>query len=111
MKWLLFLGLGLLTLGVVFNRVFNDAIWPLVLIFAGVGLKATYIFLKISKSNYRPGTEMWYLASGLIIFFTGLYLSPHADAGIISFPNFLKITGITLKVVFVVLFIRKTRRT
>lgn len=110
MKWLLFVGLGLLLLGVVFNRLIEDAVWPVILLLTGVGLKFTYIAFKIIRNGYRPGTEMLFLISGLLLFFTGLHLSPDANTEIVSFPNALRLTGVVFKIIFIVLFIRKIRQ-
>jgi len=109
MKWLLFAGLGILTFGIILNYTVNNASWPLVLIIGGVTLKVTYILVKIIKTNYRPGWEILLLFCGLLLFFTGLYLSPHANAGVISLSTLLKVTGVLLKVAFVIFFILKTR--
>lgn len=110
MRWLLFSGLGILTLGLVLNFT-SEKSWPVALIITGVGLKIIYIIVKMIKSRYRPAGEVVFLVTGLLLFFTGLYLAPHANAGIFSISTLLKITGIALKLVFVVLFIRKTNRT
>lgn len=109
MKLLLYAGLGILTVGIILNYLLDNASWPLVLIAGGVTLKVVFITFKIIKSNYRPGWEILLLGSGLLLFFAGLYLSPHANAAIISMPTLLKITGVLLKAAFVIFFILKTR--
>ena len=108
MKWLLFAGLGILILGVVLNY-FVENTWPVALIILGAGLKIVYIVFKINNKRYRPGKEMSFLAGGLLFFFTGLFLSPYAEMEVLSIPVVLKTIGIALKVVFVILFIRKSK--
>ena len=110
MRWLLFVGLGLLMLGIVFNRLTEDAVWPVLVLLTGVGLKFIYISFKIIRNGYRPGVEMLFLVTGLILFFTGLHLSPDANTAIVSFPNALRLTGVLFKIIFIVLFIRKIRQ-
>ncbi len=110
MKWLLYTGLGLLMIGIVFNRLIEDAVWPVVLLLTGVGLKVVYISFKLIRNSYRPGIEMIFLITGVFIFFTGLYLSSPANTAIVSFPNVLRLTGVVFKTIFIILFIRKINK-
>jgi len=79
----------------------------LTLIKVGVAFKVYYIIDKIFKDEYKVGLEVLYLVFGLILFFTGLYLK---NSGSDFNPYILMIPGIGLKVLFIAIFIRKTRQ-
>lgn len=102
-KRLLYAGLTILTIGVLFKYLTNYQITAQVLIITGVVGKLIYLAMKIKKSIYRPGVELILLFVGLVVFFTGIYLrSNNFDA-----YSYFMITGIALKVAFIVMFIRK----
>lgn len=56
--------------------------------------------------KYRPGYEFIILYSGLILFFTGLYLKSNKYWDCASLLIF---AGITFKVAFLLMFINKSR--
>jgi len=105
-KWPLFLGIVLLTLGIVLGKTSNIEHLPLALILCGVAFKIYYIAQKIRSREYRPGFEVLLLIVGLILFMGGIMLKKN---GIIENASALKIVGISLKVSFIVMFIIKTR--
>ncbi len=105
-KWPLFLGILLLTIGIIFRAATDYSFLGLTFIKVGVALKAYYIIDKIFKGEYKVGMEMLYLLFGLILFFTGLYFK---NTGADFNPYLLMAPGIGLKVVFIIIFIRKTR--
>ena len=77
------------------------------MILTGVGLKSYYIVGKARSGEYKPGSELWFLFLGLTLFFAGLYLKNRESA---IEPLYLIVVGLGLKVVFIVKFIRLTRR-
>lgn len=107
-KWLLYAGLLLLTLGVFLKLIFDDSYWPLAVIILGVAIKVYFICSKISRKNYRPGSELLLLLTGLILFFSGIYFSSGETETMIH-PTTLKVSGITFKIAFVMLFIKKLK--
>ena len=105
-KWPLFTGIILLILGIVMRKAFNISTLGLFTIIAGVLLKIYYIVNKIVRKEYKPGYEVLFLVFGLAIFFLRYYL--HSQITVISAGVFMGI-GISLKIVFIVLFMRKTK--
>lgn len=107
MKKLLFVGIFLLVVGILLKKLSHLDILGLVLIITGVILKASYIVAKLKSGEYKPGKELIFLVAGLVFFFTGLYLrkinQPLID------PNYFIFFGLTLKVIFILLFIKMVR--
>jgi len=106
-KLLLFSGIVLLIFGIVLRKMTELEMIGLFLIIIGVSFKSTYIILKARSGEYKPGKELFALAVGLCLFFTGLYLRG-SEQSFIN-PVFLIISGIALKIVFIVRFIQITR--
>jgi len=106
-KWTLLTGIILLTAGIILRRITDLGIEGIVLIVIGVSFKTYYIINKATRGEYKPGYELLFLTAGLIMFFSGLYLRYHEPP---FNPLWLIIPGITLKIVFIVLFIIKTRK-
>lgn len=105
-KKLLFLGIILLTTGILF-RVFTDWFYVgISLIIAGALCKSIYLYQRVKTGNYKPGIELVCLIIGLLIFFTGLYLKT-LETGLN--PMLFIFTGILLKLTFIVLFIKKLK--
>lgn len=107
-KALLFVGIGMLITGILLRKAFNLEISGLILILLGVVMKTVYIVSKARSGEYQPGRELIYLFTGLALFLSGLYLksTPYDSIN----PVFFIGTGITLKVIFIILFIKKVRR-
>lgn len=105
-KWPLFTGLALLTIGIIFKIILTNVAFPILLIVTGILFKVYFVFTKIKGAEYRPGYELVVLFVGLVLFFSGIHLE---KTFLIIEPLYFKIAGITLKVIFVLLFIRKTR--
>lgn len=106
-KGLLFAGIVLLVIGILFRKVLYFEITGLVLILTGVTMKTIYIINKARSGEYKPGSELIYLFLGLTIFLSGLYLKSIQYNPIN--PGILIGTGIVLKVIFIFLFIKKVR--
>lgn len=106
-KILLFAGIVLLIIGIVLRKMTELEIIGLILIIIGVTCKSTYIVLKARSGEYKPGKELFVLALGLLLFFTGLYLRS-SEQSFIN-PLYLIISGLTLKIVFIVRFVQITR--
>jgi hypothetical protein len=103
-KWRLYLGITLLTLGIILRVAAPIQYLPLIIIFVGVGLKTWHISYLIRQKKYKPGKECWFLAIGLLLFFAGLYF---VDQKILKYS--LMSVGIAFKAYFVLQLIRKTR--
>ena len=106
-KFLLFSGIILLIIGILLRKLTELEVIGLILIIIGVTCKSTYIVMKARNGEYKPGKELFALALGLLLFFTGLYLRG-SDQSFIN-PLYLIVSGITLKIVFIVRFIQITR--
>ncbi|MDH5399485.1 MAG: hypothetical protein OEX02_15150 [Cyclobacteriaceae bacterium] len=103
----LFAGIILLTVGIIIRKTTGMATEGLALIIAGVLGKTYYIVSKARSGEYRPGYELLLLFIGLFMFLYGLHLRAHEPP---FNPAFLIVPGISLKVVFIILFIRKVRK-
>ena len=105
-KALLFAGIFLLVFGIIIRKAFDLPLAGLMLILTGVAFKTIYIVAKIKSGEYKPGRELFLLAVGLTLFMTGLKLKAN-DQGI--FPLLLILSGLALKILFIVKFILITR--
>ncbi|NJO90498.1 MAG: hypothetical protein HC831_17220 [Chloroflexia bacterium] len=105
-KWSLFTGILLLILGIVLRKSLDFNTLGLILIIGGVLLKTYYIINKIILGEYKPGFEILFLLFGLTIFLSRYYL--HSQITAVPTGIFMGL-GISLKIVFIVLFIRKTK--
>jgi len=106
-KGTLFAGIILLTAGIILRKTTDLATGGLVLILLGVLFKAYYIISKARRGEYKPGYELVFLFAGLLLFLSGLYLRAHEPP---FNPAFLIMPGISLKVVFIIIFILKGRK-
>lgn len=106
-KILLFSGVVLLVIGILLRKMTELEIIGLILIIIGVTCKSTYIVWKARTGEYKPGKELFALALGLSLFFTGLYLRG-SEQNLIN-PIYLIVLGITLKLIFVIRFIQISR--
>lgn len=102
-KFLLFTGIFLLVLGIVFRKITSLEVFGLFLIISGVLCKTIYIIAKAKSGEYKPGKELIFLFTGLLLFLSGLYLRSHPQ-NLIN-PLYLIITGLILKIIFVFRFI------
>ena len=105
-KNLLFIGIVLLVLGIVLRKFTDMAGLGLSLILIGVACKTVYIIAKAKSGEYKPGKELIWLFLGLALFLTGLVIRSNSP-GVI--PTILVVTGLSLKLFFIVLFIRKVK--
>jgi hypothetical protein len=106
-KWTLFTGLATLLTGIILRVSIPDNFVGLTLILIGVGLKTVYIIAKARSGEYQPGSELIILFFGLALFLTGIYLKYNNP---IFSPLLLIIPGLSLKVIFIIVFIRKTKK-
>lgn len=106
-KSLLFLGIILLVVGILLKKMTQLEVIGLATIITGVACKLIYIVLKAKNWEYKPGTELFILAVGLLLFFTGLYLRS-IEQNLIK-PIYLIVSGITLKIIFIIKFIQIIR--
>jgi uncharacterized membrane protein (DUF485 family) len=105
-KWPLYIGLVLLSIGILLKYLTDLNPISTILIFTGVLFKIYYLINKIRGGSYTPGYEIVVLLIGLTLFLTGIYIRSQGSP---INPAYLMIPGITLKVAFIVLFIRKIR--
>lgn len=106
-KWSLYLGIVLLTLGIILKS--NGLISPyaLIILLSGVAFKIVYIISKIVSGEYKPGNELILLMLGLTLFLTGVYFKSHPRE---LHHAFLMAPGIALKLSFIFIFILKIRK-
>ncbi len=106
-KYLLFTGIITLTTGIFLRATDQLEYLGLTLIAIGVLCKLLYILIKVKNGDYKPGSELLVLGLGLLLLFTGLYgLDPE---NIYLKPVYFIVLGISLKIIFVVWFIRIIR--
>jgi hypothetical protein len=79
----------------------------LLMIIMGVLLKTYYVVSKARSGEYKPGKELLFLFVGLGLFLGGRYLRSSAE---FAYAPAMIITGIALKIIFIILFIIKTRK-
>lgn len=107
-KWTLFAGILFLTLGIILRKTTELGLEGLILIIVGVAFKTYYIISKAQSGEYKPGYELIFLFVGLAMFLSGLYIRSQEPP---FSPTLLIVPGILLKVLFIVLFIIKIRKT
>ncbi|MDA3930878.1 MAG: hypothetical protein PF541_18160 [Prolixibacteraceae bacterium] len=105
-KWPIFVGVILVTIGIILKYTINFNPWSLLILLTGVAFKIVYITSKIITKEYKPGFEIALLLIGLTFFMGGIVLHKNE---LIENPAVLKIIGISLKVLFVLIFIKKSR--
>jgi len=106
LKWILFIGIILLVIGIILRVITDLGYEPILLIIVGVSFKTYYVIGKARDGDYKPGYELVFLFVGLSMFLSGIYLRS-LKLNLIS--SFLVVSGLILKVVFVVLFIINIR--
>jgi len=105
-KWTLFAGIILLVAGIIIRKSTELNVEGLVMILTGVLLKTYYIISKVRSGEYKPGYELIFLFVGLTMFLTGLYLRPVVH---FTYAPIMIVSGISLKFIFIILFIIKTK--
>jgi len=109
-KPLLFIGIMMLLVGILIRKLTEWDVVGLLIILTGVTLKCIYIIGKIKNGAYKPGLEVLLLIIGLLLFLGGIYMRNN-DFDLLFLPAmFYIITGLLLKIVFIVLFIRKLKK-
>ena len=106
-KSLLFVGICLLIFGILLRKMTSFINLGLILILTGVLCKTVYIFAKAQSGEYKPGKELIILGVGLFLFLFGIYLR---SIGIeVPNPTYLIVSGICLKIIFIIRFIQIVR--
>lgn len=106
-KLVLYIGVILLTVGILLRIFTSYTYLPFVIIGSGSLCKIYYISKLISRGAYKFGYELLFLVVGLILFFTGMYLRSNYQSQI--FLLFMG-AGLVLKSAFIILFIQKMRQ-
>lgn len=104
-KWKLILGLIILILGIVLKLLTEHDVLAIILIIIGAFLKTMHVIDIIKNKSYQAGFEILVLVIGLSLFFFGLYICQ-----IESLAQLFIISGLILKTIFVVWFIRKLNK-
>ena len=104
-KWKLILGLIILISGIVLKLLSDHDVLAIILIIIGALLKTSHIIGIIRNKSYQAGIEILVLVIGLSLFFFGLYVCQ-----IESLAQLFIISGLVLKTIFVVWFIRKLNK-
>lgn len=104
-RLLLYLGIVLLVLGIFSINISQLEGIGIYLIVGGVLCKLAFIISVIQSGRYRVGMEIVFLLVGLILFLIG-----KSDLVNPLLSSIFIITGISLKIVFVLLFIRKLKK-
>lgn len=107
LKFLLFIGIILIIIGVLFRTIIQIDSLGLILIIIGIICKLIYIISKAKNGEYKPGKELVVLAIGLLLFYTGLYYEDNGQK--LIKPAYLIALGITFKIVFIFRFIQIIR--
>lgn len=108
-KSLLFIGIVLLVIGIFIRKLTDLNAFGLILILGGVTFKSIYIVGKIKSGEYKPGREFFLLIIGLLFFLGGIYMKNN-DLELLLMPAlFFIITGLALKVMFIIWFIKKLK--
>lgn len=107
-KYLIMAGGTLILLGIIFKIFGVEGPWAAICFGVGGTMKILYLVLGVRSGQVKLGSEMLLLALGLVLIFTAVYLRKteqlmHLYAWFLS-------TGIIIKTLFVVLFIRKQKR-
>lgn len=106
-KWILYFGILLLLSGLFFKTFSSIPLIPFLLILSGISFKLIYMFIKIFSGEYKPGFELIFLAIGLLLFIGSYQLQNY---NYLIKPVFLKSLGICFKIVFIIVFIIKVRK-
>lgn len=106
-KKVLFTGIILLIIGIFVRKFTSYESTGLFLILIGVIFKTIYIIAKAKSGAYKPGRELLFLGVGLLLFLFGLFLR-RSDPEV-TYPFILIVSGLILKVIFIILFIRKVK--
>ncbi len=107
-KSLLFVGIILLVVGILIRKLTSQDVLGLLMIIAGVICKTVYIVAKARSGEYQPGKELIFLGLGLVLFLSGLYLRKHDQN--LSYPLYMIVVGLMLKIVFIVRFIQIVKK-
>jgi len=105
LKRLIYVGIILLSIGLALRYFSEYQILATLLIAGGILGKVAYLLIRLKSKFYKPGIELLFLITGLALFFLGLYLK---SANGNHLYIYFMLSGILLKVVFVIKFIKKT---
>jgi len=108
-KSLLFVGIVLLVVGILIRKLAGLDVFGLLMIITGVICKTVYIVAKARSGEYKPGKELIFLGVGLVLFLSGLYLRKHDQN--LSYPIYMIVVGLMLKIVFIVRFVQIVKKT
>ncbi len=98
-------GLIFIIAGFTLKLLVNNPLYGNVVIVAGILCKLIFLIATLKAKAYKPGIEAVFLLAGLLIFLTGMTLRELTVSDCIG--SVLLASGITLKVVFIMLFFQK----
>jgi len=105
-KWTLVVGVILLSIGILL-RIFSIlSVIPYIVMVTGSVFKISYIQKLIKDKIYKPGFELLILASGLMLFFVGIYFRKHGNS---LMATYYMVPGLLLKLLFIVIIIREIK--
>lgn len=107
-KAFLFTGIILLVIGITIKKMTSLEVIGLILIGTGILLKTIYIVSKARSGEYKPGKELIYLFLGLLLFMTGIVI--RKSDSVSNYPIYLIFSGLLLKIVYVVTFVRMIKK-
>ncbi len=101
-KVTLFIGIFFLIAGILLKKTTELFFLAIALMVIGVSLKTLYIIGKAKSGAYKPGYELGLVVVGLLLLFSGIYFREDLPN---FYSGFLIGSGISLKIIFVILFI------
>ncbi|TCO07195.1 hypothetical protein [Natronoflexus pectinivorans] len=105
--WLLYVGLSFIGVAIVLRVLAFDATLTSVLFSVGGLIKILYLFLMYREAKLWPGKEMLLILAGITLIIVGAQLRDNIAQSFITLP--ITLTGIALKISFIVVAIRKVR--
>ena len=107
-KLLIMSGGTLILLGIILKIFGVESPWPAICFGVGGTLKLLYMVLGVKTGQVKIGAEIALLIIGLAFIFMAVYFKKSADLAYL-YVWFLT-TGVMVKTLFVVLFIRRQKR-
>jgi len=98
-------GLIFIVAGLTIKLLNYNPLWGNILIVSGIISKLVFLIITLKTKAYKPGIEAIFLLAGLLIFVSGMIFRELTGSGCIA--SVLLASGVTLKLVFILLFFEK----